>query len=101
MNALQKISEEDLLYGEYGKETGQTLITEWENYTLILFSTGFVASIMLNVTMEISSSLQRSPYSNVRHQEIYKKQTGGRGRFADMILRLVLLYRSERLAVYQ
>ncbi|GAB6278505.1 MAG: elongation factor G [Lentimicrobium sp.] len=86
MNALQKISEEDPTFTvSMEEETGQTLINGMGELHLDII----LDRLRREYNVECNHGNPQVAYKealtrNVRHHEIYKKQTGGRGRFADI-----------------
>ncbi|HOE58454.1 MAG TPA: elongation factor G [Bacteroidales bacterium] len=86
MNALQKISEEDpTFFVGIDEETGQTLISGMGELHLDII----LDRLHREYNVECNHGKPQVAYKealtrNVRHHEIYKKQTGGRGRFADI-----------------
>lgn len=86
MNSLQKISEEDPTFTvSMEEETGQTLINGMGELHLDII----LDRLRREYNVECNHGNPQVAYKealtrNVRHHEIYKKQTGGRGRFADI-----------------
>jgi elongation factor G len=87
-NALAKLTEEDPTFTvRTDEETGQTLISGMGELHLDVL----VDRIKREFKIECSTGTPQVSYkeavtSTVEHREIYKKQTGGRGKFADITI---------------
>jgi elongation factor G len=87
-NALVKLTEEDPTFTvRTDEETGQTLISGMGELHLDVL----VDRIKREFKIECSTGTPQVSYKEavtgtVEHREIYKKQTGGRGKFADITI---------------
>lgn len=85
-NCLRKIAEEDPTFSiKYNDETGQTILSGMGELHLDII----LDRIKREHKVECNHGIPQVAYkeaikSVVRHREIYKKQTGGKGRFADI-----------------
>ncbi|MDR2585611.1 MAG: elongation factor G [Prevotellaceae bacterium] len=85
--ALGKLSEEDPTFTVRGdQETGQTIISGMGELHLEVI----VDRLKREFNVEINQGAPQVNYkeailSTVQHREVFKKQTGGRGKFADII----------------
>lgn len=83
---LKKIAEEDPTFQvRYNEETGQTLISGMGELHLEII----LDRLKREHKVECNHGVPQVAYKEaiktaVRHREIYKKQTGGKGRFADI-----------------
>jgi len=83
---LKKIAEEDPTFQvRYNEETGQTLISGMGELHLEII----LDRLKREYHVECNHGVPQVAYKEaiktaVRHREIYKKQTGGKGRFADI-----------------
>jgi elongation factor G len=88
--ALGKLSEEDPTFTvETDHETGQTIIRGMGELHLEII----VDRLKREFGVEISQGAPQVSYKEaitgaVQHREVFKKQTGGRGKFADIIFEL-------------
>ncbi|MCQ2974389.1 MAG: elongation factor G [Bacteroidales bacterium] len=88
--ALQKLAEEDPTFKiNVDSETGQTIISGMGELHLDIL----VDRLKREYKIEISQGKPQVTYkerilSTVEHQEIFKKQTGGKGKFADITVRI-------------
>ncbi len=88
--ALGKLSEEDPTFSVRGdEETGQTVISGMGELHLEII----VDRLKREFGVEISQGAPQVNYkesikSFVEHREVFKKQTGGRGKFADIIFEI-------------
>lgn len=86
-NALQKLLEEDpTLVVETNQETGQTVLRGMGELHLDII----IDRLKREFGLEINQGAPQVAYkeiltSSYSHQEVYKKQTGGRGKFANII----------------
>ena len=85
-NALAKLSEEDPTFRvKTDEESGQTIISGMGELHLEIL----VDRMRREFKVEVNEGQPQVAYreaitSNVTHREVYKKQTGGRGKFADI-----------------
>ena len=85
-NCLRRIAEEDPTFKvRYNDETGQTLISGMGELHLEII----IDRLKREYKVECNHGIPQVAYkeaikSAARHREIYKKQTGGKGRFADI-----------------
>lgn len=88
--ALSKLSEEDPTFTvRSDKETGQTVISGMGELHLEII----VDRLKREFGVEINQGAPQVNYkeairSTVQHREVFKKQTGGRGKFADIIVEI-------------
>jgi elongation factor G len=88
--ALGKLSEEDPTFTVRGDhETGQTIISGMGELHLEII----VDRLKREFGVEINQGAPQVNYKEairgiVRHREVFKKQTGGRGKFADIIVEI-------------
>lgn len=88
--ALAKLAEEDPTFRvNTSEETGQTVISGMGELHLEII----VDRLKREFKVECNQGAPQVQYkeaitANVEHREVYKKQTGGRGKFADIIIRL-------------
>ncbi len=86
--ALSKLSEEDPTFTvKSDHETGQTIISGMGELHLEII----VDRLRREFNVEINQGAPQVNYkeairSSVQHREVFKKQTGGRGKFADIIV---------------
>jgi len=86
--ALRKIAEEDPTFDvHYDSETGQTIIRGMGELHLEII----IDRLKREYGIEINQGRPQVSYreaisSEVEYREVYKKQTGGRGKFADMTI---------------
>jgi elongation factor G len=84
--ALNKLSEEDPTFRvKSDEETGQTIISGMGELHLEII----VDRLRREFKVEVNQGAPQVNYKeringNVEHREVYKKQTGGRGKFADI-----------------
>lgn len=87
-NALSKLSEEDPTFRvESDLETGQTIISGMGELHLDVL----VDRLRREFKVEVNQGAPQVTYKEaitapVEHREVYKKQTGGRGKFADIVV---------------
>jgi len=85
-SSLKKVADEDPTFQvRYNEETGQTLISGMGELHLEII----LDRLKREYKVECNHGVPQVAYkeaitSTVRHREIYKKQTGGKGRFADI-----------------
>lgn len=88
--SLSKLAEEDPTFQMYTDEiTGQTIISGMGELHLEII----VDRMKREFNVEVNQGKPQVEYkealtSLVKHREVYKKQTGGRGKFADIIFEL-------------
>jgi len=88
--ALSKLSEEDPTFTvKSDHETGQTIISGMGELHLEII----VDRLRREFNVEINQGAPQVNYkeairSSVQHREVFKKQTGGRGKFADIIVEI-------------
>lgn len=88
--AITKLVEEDpTLRVETNAETGQTILKGMGELHLEII----IDRLRREFKLEISQGAPQVAYkealtSHVEHKEVYKKQTGGRGKFADIVFEL-------------
>ncbi len=86
--ALHKLSEEDPTFRvRFDDETGQTLISGMGELHLDIICDRMRREFNIEVNRGTPQvAYKEAIVSNVQHREVYKKQTGGRGRFADLLI---------------
>jgi len=88
--AIAKLVEEDpTLQVETNEETGQTILRGMGELHLDII----IDRLKREFKVEISQGAPQVAYkeaitTNVEHKEVYKKQTGGKGKFADIVFEL-------------
>ena len=88
--ALAKLSEEDPTFTvKSDQETGQTIISGMGELHLDII----IDRLRREFGVEINQGAPQVNYkeaitASVQHREVYKKQTGGRGKFADIIVEI-------------
>jgi len=88
--AISKLVEEDpTLHVETNEETGQTILKGMGELHLEII----IDRLKREFKLEINQGAPQVAYkealtSTVEHKEVYKKQTGGRGKFADIVFEL-------------
>ncbi|OJW71222.1 MAG: translation elongation factor G [Candidatus Amoebophilus sp. 36-38] len=88
--AISKLVEEDpTLHIETNEETGQTVMKGMGELHLEII----IDRLRREFKLEINQGAPQVAYkealtSTVEHKEVYKKQTGGRGKFADIVFEL-------------
>ena len=88
--ALGKLAEEDPTFtGKSDEETGQTVISGMGELHLDII----VDRLRREFGLEINQGAPQVNYkeavtASVQHHEIFKKQTGGRGKFADILVEI-------------
>jgi elongation factor G len=89
-NAIAKLVEEDpTLHVETNEETGQTVLKGMGELHLEII----IDRLKREFKLEINQGAPQVAYkealtTKVQHKEVYKKQTGGRGKFADIVFEL-------------
>ncbi|UBM60962.1 elongation factor G [Marinilongibacter aquaticus] len=89
-NAIAKLIEEDpTLQVETNEETGQTIIRGMGELHLEII----IDRMRREFKVEVNQGAPQVAYkealtTNFEHREIYKKQTGGRGKFADIVFEI-------------
>ena len=90
-NALMKLTEEDpTLIVKTNEETGQTVLRGMGELHLEII----IDRLRREFNVEINQGAPQVAYketitTNVEHRELYKKQTGGRGKYADIQFELM------------
>jgi len=88
--AISKLVEEDpTLHVETNEETGQTVMKGMGELHLEII----IDRLRREFKLEINQGAPQVAYkealtSTVEHKEVYKKQTGGRGKFADIVFEI-------------
>jgi elongation factor G len=88
--AISKLVEEDpTLHVETNEETGQTVMKGMGELHLEII----IDRLRREFKLEINQGAPQVAYkealtSTIEHKEVYKKQTGGRGKFADIVFEL-------------
>lgn len=88
--AISKLVEEDpTLHIETNEETGQTIMRGMGELHLEII----IDRLKREFKLEINQGAPQVAYkealtSTVEHKEVYKKQTGGRGKFADIVFEI-------------
>ena len=85
-SALNKLSEEDPTFNvRVDSETGQTVISGMGELHLDIIADRLKREFKVEVNKGNPQVAYKEAFtSTVQHREVYKKQTGGRGRFADI-----------------
>ena len=89
-NAITKLIEEDpTLQVESNEETGQTIIRGMGELHLEII----IDRMRREFKVEVNQGAPQVAYKealtkNFEHREVYKKQTGGRGKFADIVFEI-------------
>jgi elongation factor G len=88
--AISKLVEEDpTLHIETNEETGQTIMRGMGELHLEII----IDRLKREFKLEINQGAPQVAYkealtSSIEHKEVYKKQTGGRGKFADIVFEI-------------
>jgi len=84
--ALHKLAEEDPTFNvRVDSETGQTLISGMGELHLEIITDRLKREFRIEITRGAPQVAYKEAFlSTVEHREVYKKQTGGRGKFADI-----------------
>ncbi|MEL7064124.1 MAG: elongation factor G, partial [Bacteroidota bacterium] len=85
-NGLAKLSEEDPTFSaSTDEESGQTIIAGMGELHLEIIVDRLKREFKVEVNQGQPQVSYREAFSNtIEHREVYKKQTGGRGKFADI-----------------
>ncbi len=85
-NALNKLAEEDPTFNvRVDSETGQTIISGMGELHLDIITDRLKREFKVEISKGNPQVAYKEAFtSTVKHREVYKKQTGGRGRFADI-----------------
>lgn len=88
--ALQKLAEEDPTFKvRSDEETGQTIISGMGELHLDILIDRLKREFKVECAQgQPQVSYKEAVVSSVEHREVYKKQTGGRGKFADIIFEM-------------
>jgi elongation factor G len=89
-NAITKLIEEDpTLKVETDQETGQTVLRGMGELHLEIIIDRMRREFNVEINQGAPQVAYREKFSKkVEHREVYKKQTGGRGKFADIVFEL-------------
>jgi elongation factor G len=89
-NAITKLIEEDpTLKVETDQETGQTILRGMGELHLEIIIDRMKREFGVEINQGAPQVAYRERFSKkVEHREVYKKQTGGRGKFADIVFEL-------------
>ncbi len=84
--ALHKLAEEDPTFNvKVDQETGQTLISGMGELHLEIIVDRLKREFRIDINKGAPQVAYKEAFLNtVHHREVYKKQTGGRGKFADI-----------------
>jgi elongation factor G len=90
VSALQKLSEEDPTFRvRIDEETGQTLISGMGELHLDIISDRLRREFNIECTRgNPQVAYKEAIVDTVVHHEVYKKQTGGKGKFADLVIEM-------------
>lgn len=88
--ALHKLAEEDPTFlVRVDQETGQTLISGMGELHLDIITDRLKREFRIEISKGAPQVAYKESFSMVvEHREVYKKQTGGRGKFADIIFEM-------------
>lgn len=88
--ALNKLAEEDPTFSvRVDQETGQTVISGMGELHLEIIADRLKREFKIETTQgNPQVAYKEALVSTVTHREVYKKQTGGRGRFADIMFEM-------------
>ncbi len=88
--ALNKLSEEDPTFTvRSDQETGQTIISGMGELHLEIITDRLIREFGVGINQGAPQvNYRESIRSTVRHRQVFKKQTGGRGKFADIIFEI-------------
>ena len=98
MSQNQKLAEEDPTFRvQSDEETGQTIISGMGELHLDIL----VDRLKREFKVEVNQGQPQVEYkkaitATADHREVYKKQTGGRGKFADIVLHRDKKFNFER-----
>jgi len=88
--ALRKLAEEDPTFNvKVDAETGQTLISGMGELHLDIITDRLKREFRIEVNKGAPQVAYKEAFTiTIEHREVYKKQTGGRGKFADIVFEL-------------
>ena len=88
--ALTKLAEEDPTFKiNVDSETGQTIISGMGELHLDILIDRLKREYKIEITQgKPQVTYKERIYSTVEHHEVFKKQTGGKGKFADLTVRI-------------
>lgn len=88
--ALQKLTKEDPTFVvKVDSETGQTIISGMGELHLDVITDRLKREYRIEVSKGAPQVAYKEAFvSTIEHHEIYKKQTGGRGKFADIVFEM-------------
>lgn len=88
--ALNKLAEEDPTFTvRVDNETGQTVISGMGELHLDIIADRLKREFKIEISKGNPQVAYKEAFaSTVQHREVYKKQTGGRGRFADILFEM-------------
>ncbi|MBR6176501.1 MAG: elongation factor G [Bacteroidales bacterium] len=88
--ALTKLAEEDPTFKiNVDSETGQTIISGMGELHLDILIDRLKREYKIEITQgKPQVTYKEKIYSTVEHHEVFKKQTGGKGKFADITVRI-------------
>jgi elongation factor G len=88
--ALQKLAEEDPTFTvKVNDETGQTLISGMGELHLDIITDRLRREFRVEVSKGAPQVAYKEAFlTTVKYREVYKKQTGGRGKFADIVFEM-------------
>ncbi|NLN95774.1 MAG: elongation factor G [Bacteroidales bacterium] len=88
--ALQKLTKEDPTFVvKVDSETGQTIISGMGELHLDVITDRLKREYRIEVSKGAPQVAYKEAFvSTIKHHEIYKKQTGGRGKFADIVFEM-------------
>lgn len=89
-NALSKLAEEDPTFTiRYNEETGQTVINGMGELHLEVLMDRLKREYQVECNQgQPMVSYKEAITQSVEHREVFKKQTGGKGKFADIIVKV-------------
>ncbi|PKP47727.1 MAG: elongation factor G [Bacteroidetes bacterium HGW-Bacteroidetes-11] len=88
--ALNKLTEEDPTFTvRVDSETGQTIISGMGELHLDIIADRLKREFKIEISKGNPQVAYKEAFaSTIQHREVYKKQTGGRGRFADIMFEM-------------
>jgi len=88
--ALNKLAEEDPTFRvSYNEETSQTIVSGMGELHLEIICDRLRREFMVEVNQGAPQVNYKEKFTiKVNHREVYKKQSGGRGKFADIIVEI-------------
>jgi len=88
--ALRKLAEEDPTFNvRMDEETGQTIISGMGELHLDIITDRLRRENRIEINRGNPQVAYKEAFvSTIRHREVYKKQTGGKGRFADILFEM-------------